>query len=74
MSIMEMKENYLWELKQKFFPTFTKSCAFWLPAQTINFLFVHPQFRVIYMGFCGFVWVNLLCYMKRHDFIQIVND
>uniref|UniRef100_A0A034WKG4 Mpv17-like protein n=1 Tax=Bactrocera dorsalis TaxID=27457 RepID=A0A034WKG4_BACDO len=65
MSLMERAEDPFKELREKFLPTFTRSCIFWLPAQTLNFVMVAPRFRVIYMGVCGFIWVNILCWIKR---------
>lgn len=65
MSIMEGKEDIFAELKEKFIPTFERSCLFWLPAQTLNFVFIPPMARVVYVGTCSFIWVNILCYLKR---------
>lgn len=66
MALMEGKtEKPFQELREKFVPTFIRSCMFWLPAQTVNFLLVGPRFRVIYVGACSFTWVNILCWIKR---------
>lgn len=66
MSLMEGKTDKPFEeLREKFVPTFIRSCMFWLPAQTANFLLIGPRFRVIYVGFCSFTWVNILCWIKR---------
>lgn len=65
MSLMEMQKHPFDECQKKFVPTFARSCLFWLPAQTINFLLIPPQFRVVYMGVASFLWVNILCYVKR---------
>ncbi|XP_017053040.1 mpv17-like protein isoform X2 [Drosophila ficusphila] len=65
MSIMEGSEDTFLELREKFVPTFVRSCIFWLPAQALNFSLVAPRFRVIYMGVCGLIWVNILCWTKR---------
>ncbi|XP_037033515.1 mpv17-like protein [Bradysia coprophila] len=70
MSIMERKKDKLEECKEKFLPTFARSCLFWLPAQSMNFLFVPPRFRVIYVGSCSFLWVNILCWVKRQQYIS----
>lgn len=53
------------ECQEKFGSTFSKSCLFWLPVQTVNFVFVPPKFRVTYMGACALAWVNILCWIKR---------
>ncbi|XP_022226125.2 mpv17-like protein isoform X2 [Drosophila obscura] len=67
MSIMEGSEDILLELREKFVPTFVRSCIFWLPVQVLNFSLVAPRFRVIYMGVCGLIWVNILCWIKRQS-------
>ncbi|KAH8242240.1 mpv17-like protein [Drosophila bipectinata] len=67
MSIMEGSEDIFLELREKFVPTFVRSCVFWLPAQALNFSLVAPRFRVIYMGVCGLIWVNILCWTKRQS-------
>ena len=41
------------------------SCMFWMPAQAINFALVPPTLRVVYIGTCSFLWVNILCILKR---------
>lgn len=70
MSIMEGKKNYFEECKNKMIPTFQTSCMFWLPAQSLNFMLIPPAFRVIYVGSCAFVWVNILCWIKRQKYWQ----
>uniref|UniRef100_A0A023F7S6 Putative conserved plasma membrane protein n=1 Tax=Triatoma infestans TaxID=30076 RepID=A0A023F7S6_TRIIF len=70
MSIMEGKEDIFAELQQKFIPTFQTSCLFWLPAQCINFLFIPPMARVVYVGICSFMWVNILCWLKQKKLKQ----
>lgn len=67
MSLMEGAEDPFAELREKFVPTFFRSCIFWLPAQALNFMFIAPRFRIIYMGICGMIWVNILCYIKRQN-------
>uniref|UniRef100_A0A1B0AXT9 Mpv17-like protein n=1 Tax=Glossina palpalis gambiensis TaxID=67801 RepID=A0A1B0AXT9_9MUSC len=65
LALLESADNKFEELRFKFLPTFKVSCMFWLPAQTFNFLIIPPRFRVIYMGVCGFMWANVLCWFKR---------
>jgi hypothetical protein len=38
---------------------------FWMPAQAVNFKLVPPHFRVVYIALCSFMWVNILCILKR---------
>lgn len=65
---MEGAESPFAELKEKFVPTFARSCLFWLPAQAINFYWVGPRFRVIYVGSCSLIWANILCWVKRQNY------
>lgn len=65
MSILEGKENIFEEFKRKFWPTYKLSCCFWLPAQAINFALLPPYTRVAFVGAASFVWVNILCFIKR---------
>ena len=32
--------------------------------QALNFLFVPPGFRILYIGLTTFLWLNVLCYIK----------
>lgn len=68
MSLMERAKDPFEECKEKFLSTFARSCLFWIPAQTINFIFVSPKFRVMYVGSCAFAWVNILCWVKRQNY------
>merc|ERR1719391_694652 len=55
------------ELKLKLIPTILTSTAFWLPAQTVNFRFVRPRYRVLYLAGCTFIEFNILAVFKRLD-------
>lgn len=68
MSLMERARDPLAECREKFVSTFGRSCLFWLPAQTLNFMWVPPQLRVVYIGGCALIWVNILCWVKRQNF------
>jgi len=52
------------ECKVKFLKTFVLDCCYWLPVQALNFLFIPPMLRVVYIGVTTFVWLNVLCYIK----------
>ncbi|XP_015913649.1 mpv17-like protein isoform X1 [Parasteatoda tepidariorum] len=67
MSLLEGKEDVFAELKAKFLSTYAVSCCFWLPAQAINFCFLPPYTRVAYVGCASFLWVNILCLIKRKE-------
>ncbi|XP_063976953.1 peroxisomal membrane protein 2 [Diachasmimorpha longicaudata] len=65
MSLMEGKEDLLGECKAKFIKTFQTSCLYWLPMQFINFLIIPAKFRVVFVSVAAFLWVNILCHLKR---------
>ena len=65
MSAMEGREDIFKECKEKFWNTLKFSCQFWMPIQCLNFAFVPNMFRVVYIGSMSFVWVNILCVLKR---------
>uniref|UniRef100_A0A1L8D9B9 Putative conserved plasma membrane protein n=1 Tax=Nyssomyia neivai TaxID=330878 RepID=A0A1L8D9B9_9DIPT len=70
MSTMEGAEDKFAEFRQKFLPTFARSCVFWVPIQTLNFTFIPPTYRIVFMGMCSFVWINILCWVKRQNVPQ----
>ena len=61
---MEFDDN-LFYFREKLIPTFQSSCMFWLPAQALNFLLIPQHLRVVYVGTCSLLWVNILCIIKR---------
>ncbi|XP_003743035.1 mpv17-like protein [Galendromus occidentalis] len=67
MSVLEGKEDVFAEMKAKWWPTYKLSCLFWIPVQCCNFLFMPPAARVVTVGACSFVWVNILCVCKRNS-------
>ncbi|KAK6644497.1 hypothetical protein RUM43_000764 [Polyplax serrata] len=74
MNLMEGRTDFFQECKEKFPKTFAISCLFWLPAQCVNFLYVPNQARVVYIGLCSFIWVNVLCWIKRSNIKSNSND
>lgn len=47
---------------------------FWMPAQALNFALVPQTMRVVYIGSCSFLWVNILCILKREEKTEDEND
>ena len=47
--------------------SFQTSAAFWMPVQYINFFVVPTSMRVIFIAATSFLWVNLLCVLKRQE-------
>ncbi|TRY80000.1 hypothetical protein TCAL_07045 [Tigriopus californicus] len=64
------------EGKTESFKSVTEECAtklqttlfarycFMIPAQLLNFAFVQPNKRVLYVGVITFFWLNILCVLK----------
>ena len=55
------------EWRDKFVPTYAVGLVFWMPAQALNFALLRTRFRVIYVGLCTYVEVNILAVMRRID-------
>ncbi|KAK8375560.1 hypothetical protein O3P69_008405 [Scylla paramamosain] len=68
MSALERKEDLLEEWRKKIIPTFVTASVFWVPASLINFRFLPPQARVVFVGSCQVIWVSILCWFKRQEF------
>lgn len=60
------------EVKFKFPPVYLADCAFWIPVQAVNFAYVPPTLRVLYVGVMSFIWLNFLCFAR--DFKQKATD
>lgn len=65
MAVLEGREDLFAEMRSKYLKTFQTSCLFWLPVQSVNFVFVPPAARVVYVGTSSLVWANILCWIKR---------
>ncbi|XP_055941385.1 mpv17-like protein isoform X1 [Argiope bruennichi] len=74
MGVLEGKEDVFAELKAKFWSTYKMSCCFWLPAQAINFALLPPYTRVAFVGVASFIWVNVLCLVKRQEISETKID
>jgi len=53
------------KIKKDFWPTFLMDMVVWPPAQTINFYFVPPAYRVLYISFISLFW-NAYLSMVQH--------
>lgn len=65
LGVLEGKKDIFEELKKKYWKTFVANQAFWVPAQTINFFFLPNHLRVVYVASASFIWINVLCFIKR---------
>lgn len=64
MAAMEGQRSLTEECRTKFWPTFSADCCFWLPVQWVNFTYISPELRVVFIGVATFVWLNVLCFIK----------
>ncbi|KAI9563711.1 hypothetical protein GHT06_011175 [Daphnia sinensis] len=55
------------ELKSKFLMVYKTDCSVWPPAQFINFFYVSPVYRVLYVNVLTVGWNVFLSYAKYFD-------
>lgn len=65
MAVLERRQDLFEEIREKYWPTFLANQMFWIPGQTINFYFIPSHLRVVYVASVSFVWINIMCYIKR---------
>ncbi|KAI5637134.1 mpv17 / PMP22 family domain-containing protein [Phthorimaea operculella] len=70
LGILERKEDIFEELREKYKKTFIANQMFWIPGQTINFSLVPPNFRVVYVASASFLWINVICFIKREKIVK----
>ena len=73
MSWLEGKDNVLSEWKDKFLPTYAVGLSLWVPAQLLNFLLVPPAYRVIYIAVISFFEINILCFIRKISYDDILD-
>ncbi|GAV01022.1 hypothetical protein RvY_11798 [Ramazzottius varieornatus] len=56
------------EYRSKFLTVFLADCALWVPMQCINFRFVSPKFRILFISCTFVVWNTFLSYFKHQEY------
>ncbi|RVE50723.1 hypothetical protein evm_004633 [Chilo suppressalis] len=74
MGVLERKEDVFEELRAKYWKTFAANQAFWIPSQTVNFYFIPSHLRVVYVASASFIWINVLCFIKRQKTENTIAD
>ncbi|XP_055338505.1 mpv17-like protein 2 [Paramacrobiotus metropolitanus] len=55
------------EFKSKFAYVFAADCMVWVPLQSLNFYFVQPQHRILFISCVFVLWNTILSYFKHSD-------
>lgn len=53
------------EVKEKFVKVYMMDWAVWAPTQFINFYFLPPQVRMVYVSCITLIWDCVLSYLKH---------
>ncbi|XP_072944065.1 PXMP2/4 family protein 4-like [Epargyreus clarus] len=69
MSLLEMKtvDEAIAEVRAKFLPTYKVGASVWPAVAMINFCFIRPKNRIVFISFCSLIWTCFLAYMKHLD-------
>ena len=60
----EMKSEALVKVPK----VFIADCLFWMPTMAVNFKYVPPTYRILFIGGASFIWLNVLCFAKTYQF------
>jgi len=57
--------NSIENIKQKFLTTYLVDCVVWPPAQTINFRYFKPEYRLLFVSVVSVGWNAFLSWMQH---------
>lgn len=67
LSYQQPIEKTTQEFKDKFLTVYTADWLFWPFAQFVNFYYLHPKYRVLYVNFITMIYNVFLSYVKHSD-------
>jgi len=73
MSLLEgktLRDSWV-ELVKKFPTVFLTECLYWPPCQFLNFYYVAPAYRVLYVNVVAVLWNIFLSHMKHYDQYEV---
>jgi len=59
------------EYRRKFFQVIALDICVWPPAQSVNFFFLPPAFRVLYVSFVVLIYTCFLTWIKHSELVDI---
>lgn len=59
------------EIKDKYWTIYTADWLVWPPTQFINFYFINPKYRVLYINAITMLYNVFLCYIKHNEDLRI---
>jgi len=73
--LMNLMSGETWEtakkeVVKKLPTTLVFATAFWIPAQIINFKYVSPRMRVVFVAGCTFIEFNMLAFLKNKKVVS----
>ncbi|XP_004541248.1 mpv17-like protein [Maylandia zebra] len=65
LSLLEHKDDPLEDWRQKFWTSYKTGVVFWSTMQAVNFAFVPPVARTVFLGGVALVFTIFLCHLRQ---------